>query len=392
MQDPRPPHTTWDGVPPRPFKLAVEQGILNDLNGRLRRTRWPDEIACADWRYGADLSYLKDLCAYWRETYDWRQQEEALNRFDHFKVSIGGTEVHYIHQVGEGRNPRPLLLTHGWPGSFYEYHKLIPRLTQPSRFGRPGDQAFTVVVPSMPGHGFSFQPGQPRFGLCEIADSLKTLMVDVLGYKTFGAHGHDWGAFIATRLAYAHASAIKGIHIALLAIPRRPCAATSPDEERFNRQLNHWLTEETGYSTIMGTKPQTLAFGLTDSPVGLAAWIVEKFHRWSDCRGDVNGHFGRDVMLTNIMTYWVTGAIGSSFWPYYARSHEPWIVPEGATVKVPTAYAEHPREILTPPRSVAEQLYSNIRRWTRMPAGGHFPALEAPDALAADIADFFADL
>jgi pimeloyl-ACP methyl ester carboxylesterase len=251
-----------------------------------------------------------------------------------------------------------------------------------------------VIVPSMPGHGFSFQPGQPRFGLNEIADCLKTLMVDVLGHETFGAHGHDWGAFIATRLAYAHSSLIEGIHVSLLAIPRRPYVAASltPDEERFNRQLAHWLAEESGYSQIMGTKPQTLAYGLTDSPVGLAAWIVEKFRSWSDWRGDVNGYFGRDVLLTNIMTYWVTGAIGSSFWPYYTCSHEPWIVPEGVTVKVPTAYAEHPREILTPPRSVAEQLYSNIRRWTRMPAGGHFPALEAPDVLATDIADFFASL
>jgi microsomal epoxide hydrolase len=284
-----------------------------------------------------------------------------------------------------------LLLTHGWPGSFYDYHKLIPLLTKPSQFGGRAEDAFTVVVPSMPGHGLSFRSNQPRFGIKEIAESLKVLMVDVLGYPAFAAHGHDWGAFVATRLAYAHADRLQGIHITLLAIPRRraPGAPQTSEEERFYRQLDRWLGEETGYSAIMGTKPQTLAYALTDSPVGLAAWIVEKFRSWSDCDGDVDRHFTRDVLLTNIMLYWATGAIGSTFWPYYARQHEPWIVPEGATIDVPTAYAEHPREILTPPRSLAEGLYTNIKRWSQMTKGGHFPALECPDALAADIRAFF---
>ncbi len=216
-------------------------------------------------------------------------------------------------------------------------------------------------------------------------------MTDVLGYTKFAAHGHDWGAFVATRLGYAYPDRLDGIHLTLLAIPRTPLRGSprTVEEERYARQVEHWLAEETGYSQVMGTKPQTLAYALTDSPIGLAAWILEKFHAWSDCAGDPDQHFGRDVLLTNIMLYWVTGAIGSSFWPYYARLHEPWIVPEGAHVSVPIGYAEHPREILTPPRSLAETFYTDIRRWTPMPRGGHFPALEAPDALAGEIRAFF---
>ena len=192
----------------------------------------------------------------------------------------------------------------------------------------------------------------------------------------------------------AHAASLIGIHITLLAIPREmsPGGPRSADEERYQQQLAHWLKEETGYSAIMGTKPQTLAYALSDSPVGLAAWIVEKFRNWSDCDGDVNGHFGRDVLLTNIMLYWLTGTINASFWPYYARMHGPWIVPPGEKVMVPTGYAEHPREILTPPRSLAEGTYGNIQRWTRMPRGGHFAGLEAPEALAEEIRKFFRPL
>ena len=391
MDHPGPQPTDWDGIPARPFKIDIAEAELEDLRGRLAKTRWPDTIPGAPWSFGADPSYLRNLCRYWQNDYDWRHHEAAINRFVQFKAGIGGIDLHFIHEKGEGANPKPLLLTHGWPGSFYEYHKLIPRLTHPSRFGGSPDDAFSVVVPSMPGHGFSFAADQPRFGLNEIAASLKTLMVDVLGYSRFYAHGHDWGAFVSTRLGYAHADAVRAIHVTLLAIPRRLSTSPprTPEEDRFLRQLDNWLKEETGYSQIMGTKPQTLAFALTDSPAGLAAWIVEKFHRWSDSGGDIDKHFTRDVLLTNIMMYWVTGAIGSTFWPYYARLHGPWIVPDGASVTVPTAYAEYPREILTPPRSLAEPFYGNIQRWTRMPAGGHFPALEHPEALAADITAFF---
>jgi pimeloyl-ACP methyl ester carboxylesterase len=379
---------------PKPFMIAVEDAILADLKRRLDATRWPDEIPGSNWAFGTDLQHLKNLVEYWRSGYDWRREEVALNRFHHFRVPISGIDLHFIHEPGEGRAPLPLLLNHGWPGSVVEFHQLIPRLTHPSRFGGDAKDAFTVVVPSMPGHGFSFRENQARFGLREIADVFAQLMTEVLGYRRFAAHGHDWGAFVSTGLGYAYPDSVAGIHITVLAIPRERITGREPtdEEERFYRQLDHWLKEECGYSWIMGTKPQTLAYALTDSPVGLAAWIVEKFRSWSDCNGDVDAHFSRNVLLTNIMLYWVTGAIGSSFWPYYARLHEAWIVPPGDKVLVPMGYAEHPREILTPPRSLAEHTYGNIVRWTRMRSGGHFPALEAPQQLAEEIRAFFRPL
>lgn len=384
----------WDGRPPARFSIAVAQSVLEDLRARLNRTRWPDEIPGSGWRYGADLSYLRALVDYWANRYDWRAQEAALNQFEQFTVRIDGIDLHFIHERGEGDNPLPLLLTHGWPGSIAEFQRLIPLLTKPSRFGGSSRDAFTIVAPSMPGYGLSFKPNQRRFGLAEIADTFSLLMSSVLGYRRFAAHGHDWGAFVSSRLGYAHADKLIGIHITLLAIPRQPMpeGGKTPEERAFQAQLEHWLREETGYSLMMGTKPQTLACALTDSPVGLAAWIIEKFRTWSDCGGDLDSRFSKDLLLTNIMLYWVTGAINSSFWPYYARHHEPWIVPSGETIDVPTGYAEHPREILTPPRSLAERMYSNIQRWTRMPAGGHFPSLEAPEALAEEIRGFFREL
>jgi microsomal epoxide hydrolase len=260
----------------------------------------------------------------------------------------------------------------------------------PARFGGDPADAFTVVAPSLPGYTFSFRPGQPRFGVVEMADVLAKLMTDVLGYRRFAAQGGDWGAFVTSYLGAAYADRLVGIHVNLLAVRRDVSAPAEPTEAEtaYLAELQHWQREETGYQWIQGTKPQTLAYGLTDSPVGLAAWIVEKFRTWSDCGGDVERRFTKDVLLTNIMLYWVTGAINPSFWPYYARFHQPWPVGEKQKVTVPTAYAEFPREILHPPRAWAERVY-NLRRWTRMPAGGHFAALEEPAALATDIRAFF---
>lgn len=266
-------------------------------------------------------------------------------------------------------------------------------LTDPARFGGDPTDSFTVIAPSLPGYGFSFAPGQPRFGVAEIADAFAALMTDVLGYRRFAAQGGDWGGFVTSRLGAAYPDRLVGIHVNLLALRRdlaRP-ANPSPEEQQYLDELAHWLREETGYQWIQGTKPQTLAYALADSPVGLAAWIVEKFRTWSDCGGDVERRFSKDVLLTNIMIYWVTGAINASFWPYYARYHQPWPIGDGQRIEVPTAYAAFPGEIVRPPRSWAERMY-NIRRWTVMPAGGHFAALEEPDALAADVRAFFRDL
>ena len=272
--------------------------------------------------------------------------------------------------------------------------RIIPMLTDPARFGGDPADAFTVVAPSLPGYAFSFRPNQPRLGVPEIADLFATLMTDVLGYERFAAQGGDWGAFITSYLGAAHAKRLLGVHVNLLAVPRDPAApaAPTPEERAYLEELDRWSREETGYQWIQGTKPQTLAYGLTDSPVGLAAWILEKFRTWSDCDGDVERHFGWDVILDNIMLYWVTGAINSSFWPYYARRHTPWPITDRRPVTAPSAYAAFPREILHPPRAWVGRVYTDLRRWTEMTRGGHFAALEEPEALAADVRAFFRSL
>ena len=275
----------------------------------------------------------------------------------------------------------------------FEFLDIIPRLTDPARFGGDPADAFTVIAPSLPGYGLSFAPGQPRFSLEMIADCFADLMTGVLGYQRFAAQGGDWGAFITSRLGAVHADKLLGIHVNLLAVRRdaKTLADPSAEEQQFLDELASWLKDGTGYQWIQGTRPQTLAFGLSDSPAGLAAWIVDKFRAWSDCGGDVERAFSKDHLLANISLYWFTGAIGSSFWPYYARMHGPWPIPEGG-VKVPMGYAAFPREILRPPRSMAEKMYTDIRRWTVMPKGGHFAAMEQPAALAEEIVQFFRPL
>ena len=380
-------------MPTSPFTIRVPDETLTDLRSRLERTRWPDENPGGGWQYGSDLRYMQALANYWREKYDWRVHEARLNRLRQFVASIDGIDLHFVHEPGVGPDPLPLLLSHGWPGSIVEFERLIPLLTDPGRFGGDPADAFTVVAPSLPGYGFSFRPNQPRFNVAGVADVFSRLMVDVLAYRRFGAQGGDWGAFISSQLGAAHADRVLGIHVTLLSGPRETTPTPQTDEERsYVAELKYWMGEEQGYGVIQGTKPQTLAYGLTDSPIGLAAWIVEKFRTWSDCGGDVERRVSKDVLLTNVMLYWVTGAINSSFWPYWARRHEPWPVNAQTPVRVPTAYASFPKEILHPPRSWVEPVYPNIRRWTTMPSGGHFAALEEPEALAADIRAFFREL
>jgi microsomal epoxide hydrolase len=288
----------------------------------------------------------------------------------------------------------PLLLSHGWPGSVWEFRKILPMLTDPARFGGDPADAFTVVAPSLPGYAFSFRPSQPRLGVPEIADLFAALMTDVLGYRRFAAQGGDWGAFITSYLGAAHADRVLGVHVNLLAVPRDPAALAAPtaEERAYLAELDRWSREEAGYQWIQGTKPQTLAYALTDSPAGLAAWILEKFRTWSDCDGDVEKRFGWDVILDNVMLYWVTGAINSAFWLYYARRHAPWPITDQRPVTAPSAYASFPHEILHPPRAWVRRVYTDLRRWTEMPRGGHFAALEEPHALAEDVRAFFRTL
>jgi microsomal epoxide hydrolase len=363
---------------PQPFTLRVPDAALADLRERLARTRWPDEPPLSPWSTGTSLEYLKSLCAYWRDGFDWRAWEAKLNAFPQFTLAVDGIELHFIHARGKGANPMPLLLSHGWPGSVFEFHKLIPLLTD----------HFTVVAPSLPGYGLSFRPGQKRYGTEDMARAFAELM-PALGYRRFGCQGGDWGASISTVLGHRHPELLTGIHLNLLVVRRDPKLAT---DARYRDQLNAFLKDETGYQAIQGTKPQTLAFGLNDSPAGLAAWIVEKFRTWSDCDGNPEDAISRDEMLANISLYWFTGAIGSSFWPYYARLHSGWPIPEGGTIGVPMGYAEFPKEILSPPRALAEQTYTDIRRWSVMKKGGHFAALEQPEALAKEVVAFFSAL
>ena len=382
------------GRSPTAFRLDVPDEAIADLRSRLQRVRWPDEPPLEPWSTGTSVAYLQDLVRYWQSRFDWRSWEAKLNAFRQFKVRTHGIDLHFIHEEGRGPNPMPLLLSHGWPGSVFEFHKLIPMLTDPERFGADAADSFTVVAPSLPGYALSFAPGQKRFSVEEIAACFAALMTDVLGFARFGAQGGDWGGFIASVLGHRHAACVIGIHLNLLAVRRDPKMVANPnaEEKAFLADLAHWLKEETGYQAIQGTKPQTLAFGLTDSPAGLAAWIVEKFRTWSDCGGVPENAISRDEMLANICLYWFTGAIGSSFWPYHARLHGPWPIPEGETVDVPTGYAAFPKEIVRPPRSLAEKTYIDIRRWSVLDKGGHFAALEQPEVLAHEIREFFRPL
>jgi microsomal epoxide hydrolase len=362
---------------PEPFRLEVPGPAIDDLRERLARARFPDEPPIEPWSSGTSLAYMKELVEHWRSAFDWRRHEARINALPQYKVRLRGIDLHFIHQPGRRKDAMPLLLSHGWPGSIVEFLGILPLLAE----------RFTVVAPSLPGYTLSFTPGQPRFGAEEIADTFVELMTDVLGYRKFGAQGGDWGAFVTSRIAVTRPELLTGIHLNLLAVRRDPAMVNSSREEQaYAAQLGHWLKEETGYQWIQGTKPQTLAYGLTDSPLGLAAWIGEKFRSWSD------GGIDRDDMLANISLYWFTGAIGSSFWPYHARMHRPWPIPEGRTVDVPTGYAEFRKEILRPPRSLASRTYTDIRRWTRFDRGGHFAALETPQLLAGEIEAFFSSL
>ena len=378
---------------PRSFTLRVPEEAIADLHARLDRTRLADQAPGPDpWAFGTSRDALAALLDHWRHRFDWRVAEARLNAFPNFRVQMPEVDLHFLHVPGQGPAPCPLLLSHGWPGSVFEFMEIIPRLTDPARFGGDPADAFTVVAPSLPGYGLSFQPGMRRFGIEPITDTLATLMTEVLGYRRFAAQGGDWGASVSARMGGVHPDKVIGIHVNLLMVRRDRSivpGTPTPEEARYLEELDHWLKEETGYQWIQGTRPQTLAYGLTDSPAGLAAWILEKFRQWSDCGGDPFSVHSMDSLLANIGLYWFTGCIGASFWPYYARLHGPWPIPE---VHVPTGYCQFPTEILRPPRSIAARSFTDIRRWTVMEKGGHFAAMEQPEALAREIREFFRPL
>jgi len=372
------------------FKLDIPQALLDDLRARLTQTRWPDGIIGADWDYGAKLDYMRELADYWQKKFDWRAQEKALNGFSQYRVQIEGLGIHFILERAKGTKALPLIITHGWPSSFIQMLKIIPLLTDPARYGGDESDSFDVVVPSMPGYGFSERPAEPGMVTSRIADLWAKLMTEVLGYSRFGAQGGDIGAGVTTRLGLQHASKLIGIHITDIARPYLGPGAgeLSEAEKILLADEERWDQEEGAYSSIQATRPQTLSYGLNDSPAGLAAWIVEKFRAWSDCGGDVEKRFTKDELLTNVTIYWVTETISSSIRLYYEHRRNPRPLSLNEKVTIPTGVALFPKDLSNPPRKWAERTY-NVKRWTQMPRGGHFAAMEEPDLLVEDIRAFF---
>jgi pimeloyl-ACP methyl ester carboxylesterase len=376
----------------QPFKVAVDDWVMEDLRRRLAGTRWPDEIPASGWDYGSNLAYLKELVEYWRTSFDWRAQEKLINSFNHFRAEVEELNIHFIHERGKGPNPTPLIITHGWPSSFFEMYKIVPLLADPGSHGGDPADAFDVVAPSLPGFGFSDRPTQRGMDILRVADLWAKLMTEKLGYLRFGAQGGDIGAGVTSRLGFAHPENLTGIHLTSVTRPTPylgPGARELSDAEKAHLdQREKWQQAEGGYSHIQGTKPQTLSYGLNDSPAGLAAWIVEKYRTWSDCGGDVESRFTKDELLTTITIYWITQTISSSTRMYYENQRQVWSLKSGERVQVPSGIALFPQEISRPPREWAERSY-NVCRWTEMPRGGHFAALEESELLAQDIRAFF---
>jgi pimeloyl-ACP methyl ester carboxylesterase len=379
-----------------PIRVPFDPAVMDDLRERLGRTRWPDQVG-RPWESGTDLDYLRELAGYWVAEFDWGAQVERLNQFPHFRARVQGLGIHFLHQRGRGPNPIPLIVSHGWPGSFLEMLKILPLLTDPARFGGDPAEAFDVIVPSLPGYGLSDRPGEPGTDPRRIARLWRELMVDGLGYQRFGAQGGDWGASVTTRLALLAPGELVGIHLNYIPGSYRPdlgggAPRLSEAEARFIEQCERWSETEGGYAHIQRTKPQTLAYGLTDSPAGLAAWIIEKLRSWSDCGGELGRRFDRDEVLTAVMLYWTTGTIGSSMRLYREASAHPLRFGPGERVQVPCGVALFPAETpANPPREWVERVY-NVCRWTEMPRGGHFAAWEEPELLAQDIREFFRGL
>ena len=365
--------------------------MLEDLRERLRRTRWPDEVPGSGWDYGSNLAYVRELVDYWIEEFDWRKQEAAINRYSQYVAEVDGLGVHYIHERGQGPDPLPLLLIHGWPGSIVEFLDFIPLLTDPAAHGGDERDSFDVVAPSLPGYGFSDKPRVPGMGVNGMADVFAKLMSEV-GYESYAAQGGDWGASISSRMAFSHPQNVKAIHVNMilggspyLGPGSRPL---SDAEKRYLGEIEQWERDEGAYGHIQGTKPQTLAYGLNDSPAGLAAWIVEKWRSWTDCGGDIESVYSKDRILTNVTLYWVTETINASARIYYETRKERWQLAQEESIETPTAVAVFPEELDRPVREWAERTY-NVQRWTEFSRGGHFAAMEEPRALAEDIREFF---
>jgi pimeloyl-ACP methyl ester carboxylesterase len=372
------------------FIVDVPQATLDDLGARLARTRWPDEVEGAGWDYGTNLAYLQALVEYWRTRFDWREQERAMNAFPHFRANVNGLGVHFIHARGQGHRPLPLLVTHGWPSSFVEMLDLIPLLADPAAHGGDPADAFDVVVPSVPGFGFSDRPVRRGMTRSRVA-ALWLQLMGGLGYDRFAAHGNDIGAVITSWMAFDAPDRLIAMHTMMPGFPSPVVGADvrplSEAEQAHAEVQARWEREEGGYNLIQETRPQTLAYGLHDSPAGLAAWILEKWRAWTDPADDVERHFSRDLLLANVTLYWVTGTANAANRSYYERARESRRITSRITI--PTGVGLSTEAVQRTPRERAERAYADIRRWTEFARGGHFFAAEEPRLLAEELRAFF---
>lgn len=370
------------------FRVELPQPVLDDLNERLGRTRWPDAVAGAGWDYGTDLDYLGELVAYWHERFDWRAQEDALNGFAHFRAEIDGLGIHFIHERGSGPDPLPLVLLHGWPSSCLQMLKILPLLTDPASFGDDPGDAFDVIVPTLPGYPLSDRPSEQGESVSRIAERLATLVGDVLGYERHAVRASDIGAGVAPQMAIQRPDAVLALHMSgsnpwfdLDDLP----GDLSPAETRMIDAARAWRQTEFAYALQQSTKPQSLAVGLNDSPAGLAAWLVEKYRTWSDCGGDVERRFSKDELLSQLTLYWATQTIGSSMRLYYESARHPG---KWGALETPVAMAMLPADMYHTPREWLERQGGPLARYVELPRGGHFGEHEEPELLAEDIRAF----
>jgi len=373
----------------KPFKINISKKILEGINTKVKNYPWHEMPEDKGWEYGTNLGYLKDLSDYWVKDFNWKKHEAEINKFSNFKSKVDDIEIHFIHEKGSGSNPTPLLLMHGWPGSVIEFLHIIEKLAHPEKFGGKEEDAFDVVVPSLPGFGFSGKPYKPM-GPRKISEILNKLMIKNLGYKDYLAQGGDWGATIANWIAYDHSKNCKAIHINCLTM-RHPNGTQTKEENEWQIRFDKEQIMQDGYRTQQATKPQTLSYAMMDSPVGVAAWIIEKIYSWSDLKnGDIESVYSKDTLLANIMVYIVTKTFHTASWIYYGRREEGgrFFPKDFKKIETPTAAAVFPAEMSEwPPRSYVDRIF-NITQWTEMPKGGHFAALEQPDLLINDLVKF----
>jgi pimeloyl-ACP methyl ester carboxylesterase len=368
------------------FTISVSDEAVKDLHRRLRQTRWPDTVSDSGWTYGLDLEWVKSIVDYWLNQYDWGAQQGALNQYPQYLAEIDGFRIHYLHFRSKHAKAVPIIITHGWPGSFLELLKVAPMLA-----GGASDP-FHVVVPSLPGYGFSQRPSSPGMNTFRTADLWVELMRQ-LGYERFVAQGGDIGANVSSVMAWKYPESAIALHLNYIPGSYRPwvdeATALRPEEIAFKHDAQNWYDEKGGYWHVQATQPQTLGFALNDSPVGLAAWVIDKYRDWSDCDGAVERRFSRDELLTHVSLYWFTETIASSCRMYLESRRAPLVFGRGERIAVPCGVLHLAKEEPMPPRAWVERAY-NVVRWTEEPRGGHFAAWEEPEVFAADVREFVA--